>query len=212
MGGERMTVMLVFLCCSGQSVLGRNGTMDDWIRLTNTLFSNYTKAMYPVHNLSEALMIDTSMMLLSITDFDELAGVITINVVLISRWTDFRLTWDPKDYGGIEDIFINGSNLWKPSLFVQSTAQDLEPIGSDQFHVRVNFTGKCLELPGRLVRSSCAVDMRSFPLDSHVCDVIIRQWGVYDDEIKLTYTENRINLSVFSPNGEWNLDETLVSY
>ncbi|OWF55904.1 acetylcholine receptor subunit beta-type unc-29-like [Mizuhopecten yessoensis] len=207
----RVILMLILLYITGESVQGRKGTMDDWIRLTNTLFANYTKEIYPVYNFTDVLMVDTAMMLLSIVDFDELAGIITVNAVLVVKWTDYRLKWDPNDYGGIEDIFVNASNVWKPYLYVQTTAQDLEPIGSNQFDVRINHTGHCIVLPGRLLRSSCVTDMRRFPVDSQVCDIVIRQWGIYPDEIQLVHTRKTFVMSAFSPNGEWNLDKTSVS-
>lgn len=38
------------------------------------------------------------------------------NFVLLQRWTDFQMTWDPKDYDGINEIRVAPEKIWLPDI------------------------------------------------------------------------------------------------
>ncbi|XP_069122511.1 neuronal acetylcholine receptor subunit alpha-7-like [Argopecten irradians] len=205
------TIVLLMLC-TPRMVLGGNGTMADWIRLTDTLFANYTNEIYPVRNFgTDTLIIDTSMFLLSILDFDEVAGIITISAGVVLGWYDYRLQWLPSEYGGITEIQVNGSKVWKPKAYVITAADDLSKIGTNDFDVDIASNGLCYYSPGKLLKSTCSVDMSKFPVDTQKCDIRILLWGSPSD-VRLTFTYNYIDLTYYTPNGEWNIDKTSVSY
>lgn len=37
---------------------------------------------------------------------------------LATRWYDWRLTWNPEDWAGIEMFYINAFEIWKPDLII----------------------------------------------------------------------------------------------
>ncbi|XP_033761784.1 neuronal acetylcholine receptor subunit alpha-7-like [Pecten maximus] len=209
----RATLLVVFTFFTHQqSVLGGTGTMDDWIRLTNTLFSNYTREIYPVYNYSsDTLPVDASMFLLSILDFDEVSGVITISAGMTLLWNDYRLRWSTSDYGGIEHIQVNASKVWKPKAYVITAADDLSKFGSDEFDVTLSSNGLCAFSPGKLLKSTCSVDMSKFPADTQICSIRVLLWTSFP-EVVLTYTSTVLDTTYYTPNGEWNIDGTSVSY
>ncbi|XP_060072688.1 acetylcholine receptor subunit alpha-like [Ylistrum balloti] len=207
----RAFFLLALLYSASQSVQGRNGTMDDWIRLTSTLFSNYTKEIFPVYNFTETLFVDSSMFLLSILDFDEVSGVLTLSAGMTFDWIDFRLQWTPSEYGGIEYIHVNASRVWKPKAYVITAADDLRQFGSDEFDITIWNTGLCTFSPGKLLKSSCSVDMSKFPVDSQICNILVLLWGS-PANVKLFFSRTDMYLTYYTPNGEWNIDKTSVSY
>ncbi|OWF53672.1 acetylcholine receptor subunit alpha-like [Mizuhopecten yessoensis] len=200
--------LLVFIV--GQPVLGSKGTMDDWIRLTDTLFANYTNEVRPAYNFNETVVVNSWMFLLSILDFDEVAGVITLSAGMGITWTDYRLKWNPADYNGLEDILINSSRVWKPKLYMITSADDLEQFGHAEFDVRLDYNGTCSVFPGKLLKSSCSVDMTRFPVDSQLCEMLVLLWGLNPTEVELTSAAQEISLEYFTPNGEWKIDKTSV--
>ncbi|XP_060072689.1 neuronal acetylcholine receptor subunit alpha-7-like [Ylistrum balloti] len=204
-------ISLLMLLSAGQSVLGRKGTMDDWARLLNTLTSNYTKEIYPVYNLSETLTISMGMFLLSILDFNEVSGVISLNGGVNLNWIDFRLAWNPSEYGGLENILLNSSFVWTPKIFLMTTADDMEPFYLKDFEIRVYHDGRCSVAPGRRMMATCSVDMSQFPIDSHICELILLQWGAFEDETLLKYQSSRVFLSYYTHNGEWDLTKSYVT-
>ncbi|XP_069102489.1 neuronal acetylcholine receptor subunit alpha-7-like [Argopecten irradians] len=204
-------VVILLVYSSGRPVFGGHGTMDDWIKLTNTLFANYTNEVRPAYNFTEVVNVDSWMFLLSILDFDEVSGVITLSAGMGITWNDYRLRWTPSDYNGLEEIIINSSRVWKPKLYIISSADDLEKFDEDEFDVRVNYNGTCSIYPGKLLKSSCSVDMTRFPVDSQLCEMLVLLWGVMPNEVKLGFTQTEIFLGYFTPNGEWEVDKTSVS-
>ncbi|XP_060064611.1 acetylcholine receptor subunit alpha-like [Ylistrum balloti] len=207
----RTVLFMVLLYSSGQPILGEAGTMDDWIRLRDSLFSNYTKDIYPLHNFSDTLNIDISMFLLSIIDFDEVSGVITLSAGLMLNWNDYRLQWTPSEYGGIEAIQVNSTNVWTPKVYVLTAADDLRPFGSEEFSVDISYTGRLDYVPGKLLKSTCSVDMSKFPLDTQTCNMQVMLWRS-PSTVKLTYNRTDFILTWYTTNGEWDITKTNVSY
>ena len=35
-------------------------------------------------------------------------------------WKDERISWSPKDYGGIEEITLEGNKIWLPDIVLQN--------------------------------------------------------------------------------------------
>ncbi|XP_060064607.1 neuronal acetylcholine receptor subunit alpha-7-like [Ylistrum balloti] len=207
----RPILFMVLIYNAKQSVLGDVGTMDDWIRLTNTLFSNYTKEIFPVYNFSDTLNIDISMFLLSIIDFDEVSGVITLSAGIMLDWNDYRLQWTPSEYGGMETLQVNSSNVWTPKVYVITAADDLRHFGSGEFGVDISYSGRCDYTPGKLLKSTCSVDMSKFPLDTQICNIEMMLWKS-PPTLNLSFTRTDILMNWYTTNGEWNIDKTNVSY
>ncbi|OWF44949.1 Neuronal acetylcholine receptor subunit alpha-6 [Mizuhopecten yessoensis] len=187
------------------------GTMDDIYSLKDKLLSNYHKEQRPVHNLSDVVEINTLFSLFSIVDFDEVSGTATMSCGLTVTWTDFRLSWNSSEFGGIVEHSFSSALVWKPPIVILSSADELEIYGSDIFVVRVTNNGLITFNPGRLVRTTCKVDMTSFPSDSHVCSVAILPWHYRRHEVMLSSTVPEIYLGSFSPSREWEIDRTLVT-
>ncbi|XP_069102875.1 neuronal acetylcholine receptor subunit alpha-7-like [Argopecten irradians] len=207
---SRRILLLFFVFVHLKPVHGGSGTMDDWIRLTDKVFANYTKGIYPLYNFSDTLSIDTTMFLLSILDFDELSGVITLSAGLSLTWTDYRLKWNVSDYGGIDYIQVNSSKIWKPKVYVTTAADDLSQFGNDDFDVTVRATGECGYSPGKLLRSTCSVDMTKFPVDTQSCHMQLMLWDSLSN-VKLTFTRTEFLMIYYIPNGEWDITKTSVS-
>ncbi|TRY91191.1 hypothetical protein DNTS_013737 [Danionella cerebrum] len=43
----------------------------------------------------------------------------TTNVWLWQEWTDYKLRWNPEDYGGITSIRVPSETIWLPDIVVQ---------------------------------------------------------------------------------------------
>lgn len=93
-------------------------------------------------------------------------------------WTDYKLVWDPKEYGGIKSLKLPSSTLWKPDilLFNRSVQQKDESCSADEhfdasFAVNavVSYTGGISYVPPGIVRVSCDLDLTWFPFDDQVC-------------------------------------------
>lgn len=75
-------------------------TMDDSIRLYNTLLTGYEKGIRPAINQSMPLSVQFEFDLLSIREVDEIVGKLSIIGIVYLRWEDPRLSWNPFLYNG----------------------------------------------------------------------------------------------------------------
>ncbi|XP_033727666.1 neuronal acetylcholine receptor subunit alpha-3-like [Pecten maximus] len=184
--------------------------MVDFKRLMSDMFTNYSKEARPVENFNETVEIQTVFCPLSLLDVNEVSGTISLSIILCMYWKDPQLVWVPSDYGGITETMVNSSMLWKPSVFLISSASDLEPIGSDRFDARITSSGDISWCPGRMITSSCSIDMTEFPTDSQNCSVLLLPWGYSSAEIKLLPLMSTFYMKMYSTNGEWSLDKSLA--
>ncbi|XP_021369219.1 neuronal acetylcholine receptor subunit alpha-3-like [Mizuhopecten yessoensis] len=186
-------------------------SVDDIARLETDLFSNYSLIPRPVYNQSEVVRVGLEIYLFTIIKLDAVSSVIELSAGAIISWYDYRLTWDPNNYGGLTTLVVDSSSLWFPGLFIISTADELEILGADQFHVDISSTGNISWVVGKLLTSSCSMDMTSFPVDTQTCSVVIMPWGYTETEVVVYPLVNTINMGFSNPNGEWNVDKTLVA-
>ena len=50
-------------------------------------------------------------------DMDD-AGYLSANVWMKYQWTDYRLTWDPEQYRGVNQIRVPASMVWRPDIII----------------------------------------------------------------------------------------------
>ncbi|OWF44948.1 Neuronal acetylcholine receptor subunit alpha-6 [Mizuhopecten yessoensis] len=205
-----LILMLLLLCHVIFPSVTAMGTMDDIIQLNGDLFSNYSKDLRPVYNLSDTVHVDISLFLIAILNFDEVSGTIRLSTVVTINWIDYRLKWNSSEYG-IVNYIANSSRVWKPRIFMLSSADDLVEFGDSSFNVRVWSTGMVDFNPGKLIKSSCDIDMTYFPTDSHVCSILIVPWMDTIQEVKLHFTSSTIMLDFFTPHGAWEVYKTSIN-
>ncbi|KAK5971638.1 Nicotinic acetylcholine receptor alpha 7 subunit [Trichostrongylus colubriformis] len=90
----------------------------DEYRLLSDLRHNYDPYERPVANASEPLVVSVKIYLQQILDVDEKNQVITLVAWIEYQWTDYKLKWQPSEYGGIKDIRVpgNANAIWKPDF------------------------------------------------------------------------------------------------
>ncbi|XP_058796572.1 uncharacterized protein LOC131667266 isoform X6 [Phymastichus coffea] len=86
--------------------------------LLNKLLSNYNTLERPVENESEPLQVKFGITLQQIIDVDEKNQILTTNAWLKLEWTDYNLQWNESEYGGVKDLRITPSKLWKPDVLM----------------------------------------------------------------------------------------------
>eukprot|EP00092_Neocalanus_flemingeri_P013897 GFUD01014992.1.p1 GENE.GFUD01014992.1~~GFUD01014992.1.p1 ORF type:complete len:203 (+),score=52.48 GFUD01014992.1:3-611(+) len=127
------------------------------------------------------------------------AGVLSATTWLRSSWSDFRLQWDPEQYGGLDNFKIPSSKIWKPDLSIYNAAD----FGSGSFDDRYNLdktnaivysTGKVLWIPPLPMKVNCNNDHvlpSTDKNDPQGCNIKIGSWTydgfhmnltAYDDE------------------------------
>ena len=69
--------------------------------------------------------------------------------------------------------------------------------------VRVLSTGYCMWTRRIISQSNCDINVRWFPFDDQLCELIYESWN-YDVSV-LNVTATNVDLDNYTPNGEWQL-------
>lgn len=40
----------------------------------------------------------------------------TINTLFFQKWFDYKLKWDPEEYGGVEMLYVPSEHIWLPDI------------------------------------------------------------------------------------------------
>lgn len=135
-------------------------------RLIHDIFEKrgYNELARPVENESDPLEVSFGLSLQQIVDVDEKNEMLHTNMWLKYDWTDYNLSWNKTEYGGVESIRLPSNKIWTPDILLYNTAD--EDIDSKYpVNVVVYSNGHCNWIPLGLYISSCAIDIKWFPFD-----------------------------------------------
>ncbi|XP_014226284.1 neuronal acetylcholine receptor subunit alpha-7 isoform X2 [Trichogramma pretiosum] len=173
--------------------------------LLNKLLANYNTLERPVENESEPLQVKFGITLQQIIDVDEKNQILTTNAWLKLEWTDYNLQWNESEFGGVKDLRITPSKLWKPDVLMYNSAEEGFD-GTFQTNVVVTHNGSCLYVPPGIFKSTCKIDIAWFPFDDQHCEMKFGSWTYDGNQLDLVLNSKEGgDLSDFIMNGEWYL-------
>ncbi|XP_065337703.1 neuronal acetylcholine receptor subunit alpha-7 isoform X8 [Cloeon dipterum] len=174
-------------------------------RLLNDLLAAYNTLERPVANESEPLEVKFGLTLQQIIDVDEKNQILTTNAWLNLEWNDYNLRWNESEYGGVKDLRITPTKLWKPDVLMYNSADEGFD-GTYHTNVVVRNNGSCLYVPPGIFKSTCKIDITWFPFDDQHCDMKFGSWTYDGNQLDLVLkSETGGDLSDFITNGEWHL-------
>uniref|UniRef100_A0A914NQJ5 Neurotransmitter-gated ion-channel ligand-binding domain-containing protein n=1 Tax=Meloidogyne incognita TaxID=6306 RepID=A0A914NQJ5_MELIC len=162
-----MSFALIIINLSILKVLFVNCS-DDEYRLLQDLKERYDPIERPVQNHTEAVKVSLHLYLQQIVDVDEKNQVLTVVLWEEFRWFDYKMRWDPREYGGIKKIRFPTGTLWRPDVLLFNSADENFDARFDVNFV-VNNDGSILYSPPALIKSSCKIDITWFPFDEQMC-------------------------------------------
>ncbi|CAI4224447.1 unnamed protein product [Auanema sp. JU1783] len=168
----------------------------------------------PVVNSNESLVVSVKMYLQQILDVDEKNQVLTLTAWIEYQWTDYKLKWEPSEYGNIKDIRIpgDGHTIWRPDVLLYNSADENFDSTYPVNYV-VSHTGHVLQVPPGILKLSCKIDITYFPFDDQICHLKFGSWTYSGNFIDLringpdgyNISEQGMDISYYIENGEWNL-------
>ncbi|XP_066152609.1 acetylcholine receptor subunit alpha-like isoform X1 [Euwallacea fornicatus] len=184
-------------------------------RLYDDLLSNYNKLVRPVVNVSDALSVKIKLKLSQLIDVNLKNQIMTTNVWVEQSWYDYKLKWNPRDYGNVDMLHVPSDNIWRPDIVLYNNADgNFEMTLATK--ATLNYTGRVEWKPPAIYKSSCEIDVEYFPFDEQTCVMKFGSW-TYDgfqvdlrhiDESKgSTTVEIGIDLTEFYTSVEWDILE-----
>ncbi|RXG58789.1 Neuronal acetylcholine receptor subunit alpha-7, partial [Armadillidium vulgare] len=110
-------------------------------------------------------------------------------------WTDSRLKWDYKDYGGLKSAHFGDGELWKPDIHVYNNAEGSEIDHYGDVHLLVSSTGKIRWVPPVIMKVPCAVNLKFWPFDTQECKIVLGSWTTHGWQVNLEMSRNTSEIS-----------------
>lgn len=114
-----LTPCVLFLCFSVTltlTLIAGSTANPDAKRLYDDLLSNYNKLVRPVVNVTDALTVRIKLKLSQLIDVNLKNQIMTTNLWVEQSWYDYKLKWEPKEYGGVEMLHVPSDHIWRPDI------------------------------------------------------------------------------------------------
>ncbi|KAK7868869.1 hypothetical protein R5R35_014193 [Gryllus longicercus] len=184
-------------------------------RLYDDLLSNYNKLVRPVVNTSDVLRVCIKLKLSQLIDVNLKNQIMTTNLWVEQSWYDYKLRWEPREYGGVHMLHVPSDHIWRPDIVLYNNAD-----GSYEVTIKtkatVYFSGLVVWQPPAVYKSSCAIDVEFFPYDVQTCVLKLGSWTYDGFKVDLRHMDEKagsnvvevgVDLSEFYMSVEWDILE-----
>ncbi|XP_012284549.2 acetylcholine receptor subunit alpha-like 1 [Orussus abietinus] len=147
-------------------------------RLYDDLLSNYNRLIRPVGNNSDRLTVKMGLRLSQLIDVNLKNQIMTTNVWVEQEWNDYKLKWNPDDYGGVDTLHVPSEHIWLPDIVLYNNADGNYEV-TIMTKAILHHTGKVVWKPPAIYKSFCEIDVEYFPFDQQTCFMKFGSW-TYD--------------------------------
>ncbi|XP_069133743.1 acetylcholine receptor subunit beta-like [Argopecten irradians] len=198
-------IMLVF--CVAAVLLGaiEAGTHADLTRLHERLMANYSKDLRPTFNLSQPTIVYVGFQLMSLKEFDEKLSKFAIVGMFIIAWNDFRMQWNPNEFGGINHTFLPQNSVWKPNFVLMNPFDKISDPGMDSLVIRVDYYGGLAWAPPDVYTSTCQADVTYYPFDQQKCSLYFNTYMYTTSDVRIQLQSSKVDVNYYLPDSLWEL-------
>ncbi|OZC12635.1 Cation transporter family protein [Onchocerca flexuosa] len=168
---------------------------EDAKRLHDDLMANYNKHRRPAPAANKPITIKLKLRLSQIIDVHEIDQIMTCSVWLKQVWIDKKLSWNPKNYGGVSVLADSNYNI---TISTKAT---------------LRYDGEVTWEPPAIFKSLCQIDFGSWTYSEKLLNLeLLGGEPHYELEINangevdnVTIVEDGIDLSDYYPSVEWDI-------
>uniref|UniRef100_A0A8C5P0A9 Cholinergic receptor, nicotinic, gamma polypeptide n=1 Tax=Jaculus jaculus TaxID=51337 RepID=A0A8C5P0A9_JACJA len=92
-------------------------------RLLADLMRSYDPHLRPAEHESDVVNVSLKLTLTNLISLNEREEALTTNVWIEMQWCDYRLRWDPQDYGGLWVLRVPSTMVWRPDIVLENKSQ-----------------------------------------------------------------------------------------
>ena len=174
-------------------------------QLENELLANYSTNIAPKWSAKSRIIVNASLHLMYIVDFNEREETLTSSTWLTFKWNDPFLAWEGKEkYENVSVLYLRQNQVWKPDFVLLNTVENVKLLGHADLSVIVDRNGNVIWEPGQRFKSICEVNIRLYPFDSQACTFWLGSWTYYND-IDGNLTHSEMGLNAYTQNGMWEI-------
>ncbi|KYN03838.1 Acetylcholine receptor subunit alpha-like protein [Cyphomyrmex costatus] len=144
----------------------------------------------------------------------EMCDIVT-SILCSQSWYDYKLKWDPKEYGGVEMLHVPSDHIWRPDIVLYNNADGNFEV-TLATKATLNYTGRVEWKPPAIYKSSCEIDVEYFPFDEQTCVMKFGSWTYDGFQVDLRHIDEvrgsnvvdiGVDLSEFYTSVEWDILE-----
>ncbi|CAB4067674.1 CHRNN [Lepeophtheirus salmonis] len=182
-------------------------------RLYDDLLSNYNKLVRPVVNVSDAVTVKLKLKLSQLIDVNLRNQIMTTNLWVEQFWYDYKMRWEPDEYGGVDMLHVPSDHIWRPDIVLYNNADGNFEVTLSTKATLFN-TGLVVWRPPAIYHSSCEMDVEYFPFDEQTCVMKFGSWTYDGFQVDLRHQEEEqgtnvvnigVDLSEFYMSVEWDI-------
>ncbi|XP_073848732.1 nicotinic acetylcholine receptor alpha4 isoform X2 [Musca autumnalis] len=209
--GEKIRTWLL----SALMVHGAVAGNPDAKRLYDDLLSNYNKLVRPVVNTTDVLKVCIKLKLSQLIDVNLKNQIMTTNLWVEQSWYDYKLRWEPKEYGGVHMLHVPSDHIWRPDIVLYNNADGHYEV-TLMTKATVHNSGLVMWQPPAVYKSSCSIDVEYFPYDVQTCILKLGSWTYDGFKVDLRHMDEQqgsnvvdvgVDLSEFYMSVEWDILE-----
>uniref|UniRef100_A0A158P935 Neur_chan_LBD domain-containing protein n=1 Tax=Angiostrongylus cantonensis TaxID=6313 RepID=A0A158P935_ANGCA len=160
-------------------------------RLFEDLLADYNKLVRPVDNNSDTLVVRFKLKLSQLLDVHEKNQIMTTNVWLQHSWTDYKLRWNPDDYGGVDVLYVPSDTIWLPDIVLYNNADGNYQV-TIMTKAKLSYNGTVEWAPPAIYKSMCQIDVEFFPFDRQQCEMKFGSWTYGGLEVDLIHKDEHL--------------------
>ncbi|KAI2804899.1 Acetylcholine-activated cation-selective channel, partial [Blomia tropicalis] len=182
-------------------------------RLYDDLINGYNSMIRPVGNNSDRLVVRMGLRLSQLIDVNLKNQIMTTNMWVEQQWTDYKLKWEPEEYGGVNKLHVPAEQIWLPDLVLYNNADGNYEI-TILTKAILHSDGLVIWKPPAIYKSSCEIDVEYFPFDEQTCFMKFGSWTYDGNTIDLRHIKEKndepvveigMDLSGFYLSVEWDV-------
>uniref|UniRef100_A0A287D1M9 Cholinergic receptor nicotinic gamma subunit n=1 Tax=Ictidomys tridecemlineatus TaxID=43179 RepID=A0A287D1M9_ICTTR len=117
-GGRGLLFLLPLLAVH----MGAQGWNQE-ARLLADLMHSYDPHLRPAERDSDVVNVSLKLTLTNLISLNEREEALTTNVWIEMQWCDYRLRWDPQNYGGLWVLRVPSTMVWRPDIVLENKSQ-----------------------------------------------------------------------------------------
>nr|WUR05317.1 nicotinic acetylcholine receptor alpha 8 subunit [Orius laevigatus] len=182
-------------------------------RLYDDLLSNYNRLIRPVSNNTETLTVWMRLKMSQLLEMNLKNQVMTTNLWVEQKWIDYKLRWEPEEYGGVEMLYVPSEHIWLPDIVLYNNADGNYEV-TLMTKATLKYTGEVLWRPPAIYKSSCEINVLYFPFDEQSCTMKFGSWTYNGVQVDLKHMDQKpgsnfvdvgIDLTEFYLSVEWDI-------
>ncbi|XP_043287466.1 acetylcholine receptor subunit alpha-like 1 [Venturia canescens] len=209
--GGLLAMAVAFSCFV--TILPGASANPDAKRLYDDLLSNYNRLIRPVGNNSDRLTVKMGLRLSQLIDVNLKNQIMTTNVWVEQEWNDYKLKWNPEEYGGVETLHVPSEHIWLPDIVLYNNADGNYEV-TIMTKAILHHSGKVTWKPPAIYKSFCEINVEYFPFDQQTCFMKFGSWTYDGYTVDLRHLKQReesndievgIDLTDYYISVEWDI-------